>query len=368
LDVPANVEQATPANASELRVTDWPAVPARIRACLGRDAADALFDASAPAEGDIGRRDFQEEYGEWRVIRDGNGPVRFELTTELSDYWELLAAHAPATAIERVAELARTPVEPSAVFGSHDPFAATSTVEERASAFRAEMLGESPLGRPGPFNDGSKAIVCMTRHDNTLGALLRLVANSAAAPHRVVDAPGGEPRLPSGSEAIRGPVPISAQDCRNSDPVVVERVVRLATEGRLIRFDDPIGVYVLDVQMSDLLAPDGSPLPLEWRTLSRAGERQPDDLSRAQRLVIEAPRGAGFTLAEVRSRRTGEPIVHGAQLAELVQLGVYVRTGPPDSIPVDVETHPAPAPIQCSEHPRCADVKKAAERTAAAIA
>jgi hypothetical protein len=362
--VPDRLARANAVNTAELRVPDWPAVPARVRGCLGRQRADRLLDARDGSEADVGRRLFHEEYAEWRLVRGENGPMRFELTTELADYWELLAAHNPARAMELVEDFARERVGPSAIFGDHDPFDRASTEEARAAAFRRQMVGIDPGGpvpMPGPYNSGAKAITCLSRSDNTLEALVRLAAAAVAAgPQLVIDPVSGEPRFPTGSEAISQLPPGNARDCRNSDPVVVERIVRLVTEGRLVRFDDPIGVYIVDVQTSELVDPSGGEIPREWWRLSRAGTDQRDDLPRYQRLTLEIPRDAGFDLWQVRSRRTDLPIRSGADVAELVQLAVYLRTGPPaDTLP-EVVAVPAPAVGRCTDDRACVDVHHAA--------
>jgi hypothetical protein len=254
---PALAAGLDPANATELRIVDWPAAPARVRARFGRRCADRRCDELTPDGEETGRLTYQEEYAEWRVVRDAAGPVRFELTTELS-----------------------------------------------------ELRGES----------------------NSLDALLRMAA-AAAVPLLVLDAESGEPRFPSGSEVIallRDPD--SAKDGRSSDPVIVERLARLATEGRPIRFDDPLGIYIVDVQTSELLTPEDEPLPREWLRLSGQDPPQPDRLPRDQRLELEVPADAGFTLAQLRSARTGRRIEYGAQIAELVQVAVYLRVGRPGDV------------------------------------
>lgn len=210
-----------------------------------------------PAGEEVGRLTLQEEYAEWRVVRDAGGPVRFELTTELP-----------------------------------------------------ELRGET----------------------NNLDALLRL-AVAAAVPRLVPDAESGEPRFPSGSEAIAElSDPRAAEDGRSSDPVIVERLARLATEGRPIRFDEPLGVYIVDVQASELLTPEDEPVPREWLRLSRQASPCADGLPRHQRLEFEVPAGAGFTLAQLRSARTGRRIEYGSQIAELVQVAVYLRVGEPGHV------------------------------------
>src|SRR5206468_1779231 len=152
-----------------------------------------------------------------------------------------------------------------------------------------------------PYNSGAKAICCMIQSTNTLGALINLVA-AAAEPHAVIDPVSRETRFMSGSEAIHIIRAHSAQDCRNSDPVVVERVVRLASEGRVIAFDDPIGVYIQGVEHRQLVQPDGAEVPLKWFEFSRGlgSDKAPDGRPRHQRLILEVPPDQGFGLAELR--------------------------------------------------------------------
>lgn len=352
-----SIVAADESNATELRMPDWPAVPARVRGCLGRDRADRLLDARVDELGDVGRLALQEEYAEWRIVRGTHGPTRFELSTELPEYWELLAQHVPEAAIKLVGDFARRPVALTDLFGD-----ATQDGEARLAAFRAQMLGRDPdghqIGRPGPLNNGIEAITCLSYRHNNLAALLELVA-AAAKPLLVTDSDSGEDRFASGSEAIRTFDRGAAQDCRNSDPVIVERIVRLATEGRAIRLDDPVGVYIVDFQHAELLTPDGEPLPSGWFELSR-GKRLADGLARHQRLVLDIPTDAGFDLSDVLSRRTGRPIAHGAEIAELVQLAIYLRVSARGVVPVDITAGPVPSePADGSE---CAGVHLAVQQ------
>ena len=73
---------------------DWTGLPVRVVGCLTRARALGLLDAE---------RRLQEEYLEWRTVRDRGGAIRrVELTTELRDYWRVLAAHEPARTVELV--------------------------------------------------------------------------------------------------------------------------------------------------------------------------------------------------------------------------------------------------------------------------
>jgi len=143
---------------------------------------------------------------------------------------------------------------------------------------------------------------------------------------------------------------------------VVERVVRVTTEGRLIRFDDPIGIYIVAVQHHDLLDPDGRPVPEEWVRLTRHGPDLGDGLRRSQRLVLEAPQGAGFKLSDLRSRRTGETVTTGAQIAELVEVAVYVRVSAPDQLPVKPRPLAQPIVRPCAQREECRQAEEAAAR------
>jgi hypothetical protein len=363
---PRQLVTATPANADALRIPDWPAVPARVRACLGRSWAHPACDLTDPETGDIGRREFQEEYAEWRIVRDGEGrPVRFELTTELGDYWELLAGYAPDRALELVGQFAdRDAVDPEDIFGrtpAADP-------EGRRRQFRATMLGDDETA-PGLYNNGRMAITCLSRGDNTLAALINLAAASVR-PMLVHNSASGELRFPSGSEAITRLPPGAAQDCRFSDPVVVERIVRLATEGRLIRFDDPIGIYILDVQHHELLTPAHEPVPAEWfkRWRGADAEGTDDSLARHQRIEFEVPSAEGFQLSDLRSRRTGQRIRWGAEIAELIQLGVYVRVSGKDATRVEPALLAPMVFEPCSERSPCTTVRERAARLERAAA
>lgn len=297
------------------------------------------------------------------MLRDEDGPTRFELTTELGDYWVLLARHQPDRLLELVADFAGVPsLEATDVFGEPDPRFGDRPEDIRAEAFSRRFLGRSLnnedwRGHPGSFNNGKRAITCLSRSDNSLFALIKLVVASAV-PLRIRDREDGELRFPSGSEAIPVLAKGAAQDCRASDPLIVERIVRVATEGRLIRFDDPVGVYIVAVQSQDLLDPWGQPIPDEWVQRTRQGPPLADGLARHQRLTLEVPKDAGFKLSDVVSRRSGEKIRWGAQIAELVEVAVYVRVGDAGSVPAEPKLLPPTDPEPCAGRPQCEDLEK----------
>ena len=66
LELPENLPLVT---------VEWTGFPERVGSCLGRQATRELLDA---APGLPGGRPMQEEYLEWRVVRDGSRIKRLE--------------------------------------------------------------------------------------------------------------------------------------------------------------------------------------------------------------------------------------------------------------------------------------------------
>jgi hypothetical protein len=324
---------------TQVTAPDWTGLPMRVSACLGRDRALRLLDWHRDELGDGGRA-LQDEYIEWRTLRSDEGRItRVELTTELPDYWCVLAAHEPETLLETVAKLAdEISVPPSAVYADCDPFAAGVKPEEREEAFARTML---PPGR-NPYNNGERAICCMAQPSNSLAGLALLTA--AATTGRVVrDAVDGRLRCLTCSEAI--PLLndlteiVVAQRGRGSDPILVERLGRLAYEGRLVSFDDPPGVYMQGVEHTRLRTPRGEAVPPEWFSFGRGlgPDAVEDGRPRYQRLTFRVPEEAGFAVSDVVDVATEQPLGSGAEIADLVQLAVFFRVSAPGTIPGEPE-------------------------------
>ena len=252
---------------------DWNGLPVRVAGCLGRERALALLD---------GRRDLQEEYVEWRTVRDAAGKVvRVELTTELGDWWRVLVEHDPERAVDAVGELT------------------------------GHAIGRRDLPRLGRLNDGRDGICFMTHRDNDLAALAK-IAGAAAMPCTL------DGRRATASEVI----PLlgdAAMAGRASDPAIVEALGRLASERRLVALADPLGVEIAGVEHARLLTPRGETVPREWFAASRGGRR----------LVFEVPAGEGFAVGDLVDAASERPVRHGAQVAELVQVRVLFRASEP---------------------------------------
>lgn len=145
-------------------------------------------------------RHLQEEYLEWRVIRDDSERItRIEMTTELPDFWRSVAARDPGTTLNLVAQRAREASVPAqAVYGDLDPLAAEVSPEDRERAFARSMLA---WGAGSPYNNGQKAICCMVHPMNTVEALIELVTRSAF-PYAVEEPASGDVRSATSAEII----------------------------------------------------------------------------------------------------------------------------------------------------------------------
>jgi hypothetical protein len=332
---------------THLAMCDWAGLPARVTSCLGRPNALDLLDWEGEDFAYTGRA-LQDEYFEWRVVRGPGGLLqRVEFTTELPDYWRVLAAYEPSRLLRLVADFAgEASLIPSAAYGSFDPFASDVTPDDREWAFALTML--PPAGR-SPYNSGSKALCCMAQRTNSLEAIVRLAVEGAR--RRVLHDPSdGRMRCPTSSEVI--PLLDAAVLGRGSDPIIVERLTRLAFEERLVAFDDPLGIYIQSIQHTRLRTPSGEIVPPELFTFSRglSPEESDDGRPRYQRLSVEVPQGEGYSLGHVIDVATEQPIRYGGQVADLVQLAVFFRTSDPTvSVDDPMSISPTGGVVPCED-------------------
>ena len=295
----------------------WTGFPERVAACLGRRRALELLDARP---GLPGGRSLQEEYLEWRVVRRGKRIECVELTTELPDYWAVVAAYNPRRLLRRVAEFAgEDEVAPAEVFADPAALDPSTSAAEREQSFRERMLGDGT----SPYNDGRRAICCMRQQSNSLFSAAALAA-AALVPRAVIDPLDRRRRALRCDEAV----PLfwlgQAQLGRASDPLLVERLGQLAFEGHAVALDPPIVMSIQSVARSRLRLPDGSPVSKRWFRFSRGavaagGER------RFQRLVVTAPPGSDACVSDLIDVATERPIQYGGEIADLVSVALFFR-------------------------------------------
>ena len=239
---------------------------------------------------------------EWRDVRDVEGRLlRVELTTETREYWAFLASVDPNQTLQLLADFARVQsIDPSDVYGRHDPFATTSTPELRKAAFLAEMA-QPVQGRTvrSTYNNGKSAIAFMSGTTNSLSAAIA----SRASRTRVND---GQSR------------------------------------------SDPVGIYITQAgTQGDLLMPDRkTPVPQNWMRLSRGKSVARNGTNRvlSQRLVVEPDPESGLILGDLFLERTGLPVTSGADIARLVTISLH-----PDTAAGGLRKKPESARLQYQE-------------------
>jgi hypothetical protein len=324
---------------------DWSGFPVRIQSCLdGRLRKTLPFLDWQLGSIDAGRPIGHEEYLEWRVVRNGTGKItRIEFTTEVREYWEILAKYHPTKCLRLLGRFAGERIADFAdIFGS-DP--EQMTPEERASNFQNNMFALDNTPPRSPYNNGRRSIAFMGKSVNTLNAAIQL-ASFAAFPYQAEEADGTIRSL-TGSEAIAF-TNQNALDCRNSDPTIVASVIDQAIAGKFLVLDNPPGIYIVDVQHEKILLPDRSgSIPRDWFEFQR-GSR--DGVERSQRLVFEVPPSQGFTISDLIDEEIDEPISFGGQIAKKITVGLYVRVSAPGAVSV------SPKNVRVGELPtnRCA--------------
>lgn len=326
---------------SERTTVDWNAFPQRAATCLTRRQALELLDLDGPIVG-AGGRALQEEYVEWRVVRNDQAIASVEFTTETSDYWRVLAAYRPDRLLDLVKEIANVdPPDVTQLYGDFNPFEPRATPADREEAFAETTLWAGT----SQYNNGELGICCMVHPSNSLAALTSLAVASTTA--RVIeDESHDRLRSLTCTEAI----PLlgdAAQFGRNSDPLLVERLSRLACEGRMVSLANPMGPYISGIQHTRLRRPDGSPVPPEWFVCSRAVSLQQEGPGLGyQRMKLQVPKGEDLCVSDLIDLATEEPIHSGAQVADLVQVGVIFHVSPAQTITIDPGTPIEPQPIR----------------------
>ena len=335
-------------------VVDWDGFPRILQNCLGDEKSMQFCDWKLPT-GDWGRVLGQDEYCEWRTVRNPDGKlVRVEVTTELAEYWKILAAFQPMKTLRVLGRFAGEQIARwEEVYGPNNPFGATATPESRAADFDRMMVWrEKNAPVKSPYNNGQKAIAFLSKPISSLNAAVALFITAAIPYGKQVD--GNDVAL-DGPEAIAS-TKQAAIDCRNSDPNMVGRMNEIVWDGRAVAFDDPVGVYIRSFAHTDLLDPDGNPIPQEWVDFQR-GSRPHHGVGqeRSQRLVIEVPPSAGFVLEDLVNADTNENIRFGYQIAELTKLSCYFRTSGAGAVN-DSRSIVTPRPVaNCSSEANCSD-------------
>jgi hypothetical protein len=345
----------------------WSPVPRQALACLGRSTARRLCDATAvpgaPAASLRSGREWHQEYCEYRIIMasDGRGlrPKRVEITTELREYWEMLAVHSPPVLLA----VARDVLQDDAVtyedlYGLPAPNRLPP--EDRRDRFVRQTAGSAlavdRIVPEGPLNREHALFMC--HPINGLDDLTYITTLGAQPYYRMVQGRRSAAPLPWVflDNALLRHLPeavASLHDtyCRHSDPAAVAAAYQVVFGGGRLAFADPPGVYLRDEDF-DLaaLSYEGRPLDPAWVRWSR-----PRAGTRHQRLVLGPPDDLeDVFLDDIQVCRGAEPtpLLGGYQLLELLSVGpnLTVQQPPPDPPvvpPTDLELQPLQESVPC---------------------
>lgn len=279
-------ETDTPTDAPRAPVV-WPAFPARL-------LPDATSEQERWSRAD-GRRREQDEYCEWSVERDDAGKLtRVTFTTEVPEYWQLLAEHDP----DQLVALYREFVAPDAqldelfVDGRYQP----ANVYNGATTGRLAHLIQASNNLDAAVALVAQATILRAHEDGTL----------VVAPKELVDC---------------GRLGVSA---RRSDPRIAREVNAAAADGDEVSLADPAGLYLDGFLSAGLTTPDAGDAHDFW-TIERG------DAAHAVRARFEVPGERGFVVGDILDR--GRPLAFGAQLADRVGVRATALVKPGAHVP-----------------------------------
>jgi len=194
---------------------------------------------------------------------------------------------------------------------------------------------------------------------------LMMLALAAASCRVVRDPAGGNLRCLTCVEAV--PLIENATLGRASDPVLVERLGHLAYEGRVVAFDDPVGVYMQDVEHKRLRTPSGDVVPAEWFTFSRGlgADGSRDGRALHQRVTFEVPSEEGFVVGDLVDVATERSLRYGGEVADLIRLVVGFRVSRADTLAVD-RASPVELDASSGGDVGCAQIRRYEQRAAGA--
>ncbi len=247
-----------------------------------------------------------DEYCEWHVERNAAGGIRrLSFTAEGPEYWEYVARQAPDLLLELYRELASPDVRRADLFWS-TPIAVWN--EDRGAYSIAFERGDY-----NPYNkwNTTHGAVHLTHPANTLGAEINLAADATVLRPGVSLAPAET--LPFRLVCCGIPAGVN----RSSDPLICAGVNGFCRQGRSVTLADPVGLYMSEIDVDGLRAPDGAPIGAQALRVVRASA----DGALILRAELRVPAGANYTLDQCRLE--GAPLAFGGQVARKITMVLF---------------------------------------------
>ena len=344
-------------NGQTINAVRWSGAPAEPSFCLDKTWALKLSDW-----GLRGRHETQNEYCEYQIrfAVDGSGrmrPKRAEFTSELREYWLLLAEHEPdALQVAAHDVLGRTPSWME-LYGHSDPKSLSPHRRRVIFAFNTAGHGNdnvlASMGVPaqptGSLN--RENVLFMTHPINGLDDLIYVVM-FGARPYRVRES--GVTRKALLHEVFRA-YRVEHLACRNADPAAAAGAFNQVWDGKPVAFATNLGMYLRPISPHQFEY-DNRPIPEEWIRYSRGTDGM------FQRLSFGPPDDEDLFLDDISVLRGASKIklIGGYQIAELLEVGPLVVVGDSSEVSEpDYESIPAdPSPINCRNAGICNDMRR----------
>ncbi|MTJ15219.1 hypothetical protein FJR11_22175 [Anabaena sp. UHCC 0187] len=191
--------------------------------------------------------------------------------------------------------------------------------------------------------------VHMQQPNNTLGAQVNIVSRSCilrinGLGNPITDAQGLIRCGRYGDEA------------RQSDPRIGDAINKFSRENRFITIENPVGLYMSDVDWNGWETPDGTLADTFWTVLRGSQDADPNK-SYIVRAVYSVPESKNYTVSDIKIG--GEQIDFGAQIAGRINVRVGVLVSEPQQIPLPraigcTGTSPFPLPTLVAVTPSSA--------------
>jgi hypothetical protein len=232
-------------------------------------------------------RGVQDEYCEWAVERNPPTKGKIERVTfssEVPEYWDLLAKDNPDRLLALYRELASPDVQ------------IDHLLDRGGNYVRKNQWNSGPEVAP----------VHMTQRSNKLTAAIELAAAATIVRMEGEELLTSEQRLINCSNY--------GVNTRNSDPHIGASINELARDHHAdVTLADPPGLYINDFTPAGFKTPDGTDARTYWNFTR--GEK-----GRWVRGVYEVPREKGYVVGDITI--AGQTIDFGAQLADFVSIKI----------------------------------------------
>lgn len=320
----------------------WNAFPKTLRLAYGLprayQIADELVSMTAPRPGLPTAPLFQsgsqwdhvyyrplDEYCEWRLERDPNTAKikRITFTSEPPEYWQALHGDTLQN-IDGTAFKYPFPGDPKLLLALYHELVSPH-VQYDDLICHQDFLTTDGNGKPivqyqkGAYNPYNKwntthGIMHLSQPNNTISAEIKLGADATVLRRK------GQ-RLVTVADALVCCAGYGGTS-RSSDPTIGASVNALARLGAYITLDNPIGLYMHDLNTEGWTKPDGKPIVTEEYFKVVRGNGPAGQIERA---VLEVPEGEGFTVSDIRI--AGVPIRFGGQVAEHINIKITGLAG-----------------------------------------